>query len=180
MLIKKFESFNNKKVLILHGLEGAPSIEKTEIFEKRGYDVIFPHIDYLTEYKKDRFRSKFNELLDISKNTDLIVGQSLGGYTAFLLSNILNINTILINPALDREKTKLIIKEFNIDQDIKYNNPNIEIYFGKLDDLVPMDITLNYIKKNNIKYDIHIITDMAHRSSTEKIDEILEISKFIN
>ena len=87
--IKKFKSLNTKKVLILHGLGGEPSIEKSEVFEKRGYEVIFPHIDYFKEWEKDKCKSIFNKLLHFSKNVDLIVGQSLGGYTAFLLSNVL-------------------------------------------------------------------------------------------
>lgn len=177
-MIKKFDSFNTKKVLILHELGGEPSQEKAEVFEKRGYEVVFPHIDYFKEWEKDKCKSIFNRLLNISKDVDLIVGQSLGGYTAFLLSNILNINTILINPSLDRSKTKLDIKNFDLGFDIKYNNPNIEIYFGKLDTLIPMEITKNFLKENNLKYKQIIISDMEHRSPADKIEEILNISNY--
>jgi hypothetical protein len=178
-MIKKFELFNNKKVLILHGLGGEPSKEKSDIFEKRGYEVIFPHIDYIQEWNKDKCKSIFNYLIKISKNIDLIVGQSLGGYTGFLLSNILNVKTILINPALDRNKTKLDIKNFDIDYSIKYQNKNIEIYFGELDNLIPMKITQNFLKENNLNYKQVIIPNMEHRSPAKKIEEILNISNYI-
>lgn len=178
-LIKKFESFNPKTVLILHGLGGAPSNDKSIIFEKRGYDVIFPHIDYEKEWDKDMCKSMFNKLLNDSKNVDLIVGQSLGGYTAFLLSNILNVDTILINPALDRTKSKLKIKEFDLDFNIKHRNPNIEIYYGELDNLIPKEVTHQYLIDNNIKCKEYVINDMAHRSPAEDIYRILNISSFI-
>lgn len=178
MRLKKFKSFNVKKVLILHGLGGKPTSEKSEVFYKRGFDVIFPHIDYIKEWEKDRCKSMINNLVNISRDVDLIVGQSLGGYTAFLLSNILNIDTILINPALDRSKTKLDIKYFDTDFNIKYNNPNIEIYFGGLDTLIPMEITKKFLKENGLKYKQIIIPDMEHSSPANKIDEILNISDF--
>lgn len=179
VLIKKFESFKSKKVLILHGLGGSPSEDKSLVFEKRGYDVIFPFIDYEKEWDKDMCKSLFNNILNKSIDVDLILGQSLGGYLGFLLGNILNVNTILINPALDRSKTKLKIKEFDLDFDISYENPNIEIFYGKLDNLVPMEVTKQYLNNNNIKCKEYIIDDMAHRSSAEDIDNILNISRFI-
>ena len=173
--IKLFENYSTKKVLILHGLGGGPTPEKAEVLKKRGYEVIFPLIDYVVEYEKDKMKSKFNELLEL--DVDLILGQSLGGYTGFLLGNMLNVDTILINPAIDRSRTKLEIKEFDIDYD--FSNNNLEIYFGKLDTLVPMNFAIDYLEKNNIQYDKNIVDDMEHRSSAEKIDEILDISKFI-
>ena len=51
-----------KKVLLLHGFNGYPSIEKAKLFEKRGYDVIYPHIDYIKYWKTDNCRNLYQPL----------------------------------------------------------------------------------------------------------------------
>ena len=178
------ENNGNQKLLLVHGLIEAPDYwqmykHEKVVYEMRNYEVLFPYIDYRREYVKDYFKSEFKKLLGMANGVDLIIGHSLGGYTAFLLSNITHKNTILINPSIDRSKTKLDIKEFDTDQEKTFSNPNIEIYLGTNDDVVPMYYTRDYVRDNNIKCDIHIMRDMGHNYYFDEIEEILDTSKFI-
>jgi hypothetical protein len=176
-MIKKFESFGKKKVIIFHGLGGSPSLDRTSIMEDIGYTVEYPHIDYVYEWELDKCKSLFERTLNLSKDCDLVIGVSLGGYLGNLIANNLGIDCILINPALDRDKTKLDIKDFDCEK--KLNNCDSEIYLGKLDTLIPMEITLDYIKNNNIKSNVSIIDNMEHRCNMRNFLKILKLSKFI-
>ena len=173
----KIRRFNNKTAVVYHGFGGSPSSDRIEYLESIGYNVIYPHIDYEEEWNKDRCLSLFRDQLNIAKKSDLIIGISLGGYIAFEISGYLSKDIILINPALDRTKTKLNIKKFNIDS--KTNYGKIEVFFGENDTVIDSDITINYLNRNSISFDYSIIENMEHRLPFDKFLDIINKSKLI-
>ena len=178
-MIKKFEDFEDgKSIAIYHGLNGEPSPERSKLLESVGYnDIYYPHIDFDAEWEKDKGKSLFERELSLLRGIDLIMGFSLGGYLAFELAGHLSTNLILINPALDRSKTKLDIKHFDITTKRQFGK--IETFLGANDYLVDKSITLNYLKENNIKSDITIIEGMEHRTPMNYFVEILNKSNLI-
>jgi hypothetical protein len=176
-MIKKFENFNKKKVIVFHGLGGEPNSERTNILRNFGYEVVYPHIDFEMEWSKDKGKSLFERTSRLAEGCDLIIGVSLGGYLASLIGNYLGIDCILINPALDRNKTRLDIK--NLDCPHLSNKCNMEVFIGDKDTLIPKEYTLDYIKDNNINCKIHHIIGMEHRCSLNNFLEILNQSSLV-
>jgi len=173
----KIRRFNSKSVIIYHGLGGSPSQDRIDCLESLGYDVIYPHIDYELEWKKDECRSIFESQVELAKNVDLMIGLSLGGYMAFELSGILNKNCILINPSLDRDKTKLDIKHFDINRGDEYGF--IDVYLGENDVLIDKNITIKYLSSRDIDFKYSIVNGMEHRTPIEYFSEIINKSKTI-
>jgi predicted esterase YcpF (UPF0227 family) len=175
MKIRKFNS--DRTVVVYHGFGGYPSIDRIKYLEEIGYKVIYPHIDYEMEWNKDMCSSLFKKQLIINKKSDLIIGISLGGYTAFELSGYLSKNIILINPAIDREKTKLDIRKFNIDSMSNYGK--IEVFFGENDTVIDNSITIDFLNRRSVRFDYSIIKNMEHRVPIDKFIDIIKRSKLI-
>ena len=173
----RIKKFNKKLVAVYHGLGGDPSPDRISLLELKGYDVIYPHIDYELEWKKDRCRSVFDTQVELAKSVDLIIGFSLGGYMAFELSGALNKNCILINPALDRDRTKLEIKHFDINRGDEYGF--IDVYLGEYDTLIDKSITLKYLRSIGVDFKYSIVTGMGHRTPIEYFSEIINKSKIV-
>ena len=168
----------NKKVIFFHGYGGEPIQPITEIFNYIGYDVIQSHIDYDYEWDLDKGKSLFEDSIRQSSDCDLIIGLSLGGYTANLVANHLSKNCIIINPGIDRERSRLHIKDF--DCDTKTNNCDLEVYLGNRDFQIPNNYTLEYLERNNIKARIEIIENMEHCFNMNEFIAIMKMSNFIN
>lgn len=175
-MIKRFENFNKKKVIVFHGLGGQVHPDRISTLKNLGYEVVYPHIDYEMEWDKDKAKSLFNKSIELSKDCDLVIGMSLGGYLGDLVANYLGIDCILINPALDRNKTKLSIKDFDCPHLL--NKCNMEIFLGDKDTLIPKEYTLDYINDNNINCEVYHI-NMEHRCLIDNFIEILNQSSLI-
>lgn len=166
-----------KKVIFLHGYGGDPIPEVTDVFNSIGWEVIQPHIDYDYEWDFDRCASITNYVVDLSKDCDLVVGLSLGGYTAHLVSNFLNKDCILINPGIDRSRSLLDIKDFDFPQ--RFGECNLEVFLGRRDFQIPNHYTTEYLNKMDIKADIHYNDFMYHVFNMGEFMWILSQSKFI-
>lgn len=182
MIEKNFENFGvGKRIAFFHGLGLAPPEERPSNIRgmKRllGDNLYYPFIDYDEEWYKDRCRSMFLAQAKACADVDVLVGLSLGGYTAFLLANYLNKPTVLINPSIDRVFTKLNIKTYNVP--VTFINPGIELFLGEYDDLIPMEITTAYLDKHNFDYDSYIIEGMEHNLYYEEFQEIIQKSKYL-
>lgn len=178
-MIKKFENFNKgKSIAVFHGLGGDISPDRIALLKSEGYDVIlYDHIDFEMEWDKDKCKSLFQNQLSKVKDIDLIMGFSLGGYLAFELAGYLSKNLILVNPALDRDKTRLNIKYFDIIH--KRNFKKIEVFLGENDTLIDKSITIDYLNINNIDFTYKIIGGMEHRTPIEYFTQIINKSKLI-
>ena len=113
------------KILYLHGYQGSPNWDRIEWMESLGHEVIAPQIDYDKEH--DFFINLLNQ------DFDFIVGNSLGGFTAFYLSIYKGKPSICINPPLYMDlKIRMNIP---LDYDIK-GCQNISVITGEDDDVV--------------------------------------------
>lgn len=140
---------NRPSVLYIHGFDSSPMAEKTSIIAKMGFTVIAPKIHYKES------RNTYQRLLQLAKEfkVEYIIGSSLGGYTAFWLSQELNIPTLLFNPALAFQR---------IDPGLVHKNTSITntqqmIFLGMEDDTVDPKTTKNWLEKNHILDQVKII-----------------------
>lgn len=177
MKLKMFENFkSSKSVAVYHGYKGDPNPLRIDYLKSLGYeDIYYPHIDYDREWKKDKCKSLFERELKMIKGKDLIIGFSLGGYFSFELAGHSSTDLVLINPALDRSKTKLDVTFFDIST--KRNFSRIEAFLGSNDTLIDKNDTINYLE--NFECDITIIEGMEHRTYIEYFKEICNKSNLI-
>lgn len=176
-MIKKFEELNSKKVVIYHGLGSKPAPLRNRLLEKIGYEVTCDFFDYEYFWDLDEGKSLFEQELKKSASTDLIIGISFGGYLAYHLAKALNKNLVLINPALDRNKSKTKIKDFDIEYES--HKINIECFFGQNDTSVPKEYNMDYLQREKDPFSCYIIPEMAHRVPNEYFMEIIKRSKLI-
>jgi predicted esterase YcpF (UPF0227 family) len=167
----------DKSCVIYHGLGSKPAESRTKMLNELGYVVISEQHNYHDEWEKDKGYSLFNRELKKINKVNLIIGISFGGYLAYQLSKSTGIDVILINAAIDRDKSKSVIKNF----DIWYGNKqsNIELFFGENDTSVPKELALEYINAKKEDYTYHIISEMSHRISDRYFEEILKKSNLI-
>lgn len=166
-----------KKVIFFHGYGGEPIPEITEVFKYIGWETIQQHIDYDEEWEKDFGKSITEKSMELAKDCDLIIGLSLGGYTAHLIANHLEKKCILINPGLDRDRSLLEIKEFDYPHIV--NNCELEVYLGGRDFQIPNHYTTEFIERMYIDARVETLEKMYHVFNLDEFIHIIKMSKFI-
>tara|TARA_R110000803_G_scaffold74621_1_gene138676 strand:- start:248 stop:739 length:492 start_codon:yes stop_codon:yes gene_type:complete len=148
-----------KKVLYLHGLESDQGGPKVDYLSNKCC-VHAPKIDYT---RKDIFQFLTQTVEHL--NPDLIIGSSMGGYSAFMLSNLYNIPIIAFNPALHSRST-----DPKFPQNIVVENmvlKNAKVILGSKDEFIDPKITKKIIKDmtSNSTQSIktEIVGGMGHR-----------------
>jgi len=83
-----------KKIVYLHGLESKQGGRKVEYLSSK-------YLTYAPSLQYDNITECFNETLELVKQIqpDLIIGSSMGGYFAELLSTYIDTEVLLLNPA---------------------------------------------------------------------------------
>lgn len=161
---------NKPIVLYIHGFDSSPVAEKTSIIANMDCTVIAPKIHYKES------KNTYQRLLRIARyfNVELIIGSSLGGYTAFWLSQELNIPTLLFNPALPFHK----IDPGLVDKNIPITNTEQTIFLGMKDETVDPDTTKRWLEKNQLIDKVKIIEHPTngHQISLSIFKEIVEQS----
>lgn len=184
MNIKSFDKNNFHKYLkfdrtaiLYHGLGSSPSPMRERSLIKRGFNVINELHDYEYEYDKDLGKSLFERELEKASKSDLIIGISFGGYLAYHLSRATGKECILINPALDRTKSKTRMKK---DFKISYNRipSSVDVYVGSNDKIVDYETTFNYLIKHHPSANFKVI-DGEHRVPIQTFSKIIKSSRFI-
>lgn len=177
-MIKKFETFDGKSIAVYHGYGGEPAPDRIKFLESVGFSTIhYPYIDFDEEWEFDKCKTLFERELESIKDIDLLVGVSLGGYLAFELAGYTSKDIVLINPGLDRSKSKLDIKFFDI-QPMR-NFGKIETFLGSEDKLIDKLITLQFFDENEINSEVIIIDGMEHRLPLNYFKEIYSKSKLL-
>ena len=169
----------DRSILMLQGYKSYPHPDKIDLLSKMGFKVYSPYIDYDLEWGKDKCKSLMNRLsLEcIRHNINVIMGTSLGGYTAFLLSNKLNISAILINPAFIRDPNILDMGDFDFPYSI--TNPHTEVFSGELDELVLSDVVKKYLDNIDYKYDFNKVKNVGHSWTSALFDIVISQSKLL-
>lgn len=86
------------KILNIHGYKGNAENSAYFALKELGHDVISPQLDYDAE-SPENILSSLSAVLSDSK-PDVIVGTSLGGFFALLLSIESGLPSVLVNPCL--------------------------------------------------------------------------------
>jgi len=146
-----------KRVLYLHGLESNQGGQKVEFLANRCY-IHAPEMDYT---RKDIFPFLTQMMEDFEP--ELIIGSSMGGYTALMLGALYNIPVVAFNPAVHSRTFNPKYPKF-----VKEHFPqNARIILGEEDTVINPKKTLEYLKDKvkfthpNIK--IEHVDKMGHR-----------------
>jgi|TARA_B110000914_G_C15325888_1_gene382439 predicted esterase YcpF (UPF0227 family) len=129
-----------KKVLYLHGLESKQGGPKVKFLRTR-CSVYAPSMDYRSNQLSENI-SKMEEF-----KPDLIIGSSMGGYLAHIMSKHLRVPAILFNPALHSRSFELKIDSSTISQgtgDIKQI-----LLLGKKDNIIDPETTKKLLGNNH-------------------------------
>lgn len=155
-------------VLYIHGYESSPTPIKTSALADLGCTVIAPMI----HYKENKGTYQRLKSLIEYYGVNWIVGSSLGGYTAFWLSQEYDIPTLLFNPALPFRK----IDPGLVDQPHPIVNHKHLIFLGMQDQTVDPITTKKWIASNisgdGIKYIEH--PENGHQISIDVFREVIE------
>ena len=147
-----------KKLLYLHGYLGAPNMEKVEYMQSLGFEVIAPHIDY------DSRPDIISELMEIE--FDYVIGNSLGSYVGFYLSEIMNKPSLLINAPMYMDIMEVIQCQINVpeilEDDVPVSFSKKHIVLGADDDVVNPVRVVEWLHSSNYEYDVHMYKGMAH------------------
>ena len=146
-----------KKILYLHGLESPQGGEKVDFLATKAF-VHAPAIDYT---RNDIFSFLCSTIEEF--NPDLIIGSSMGGYSAFILGALYKIPVLAFNPALHSRPI-----EPNFPKFVKEHFPNeFTVVLGEKDTVIPPNKTLDWLKDHVkdrwVKSDIQTIKTMGHR-----------------
>lgn len=156
-------------ILYVHGLDSKLSPEKREVLEKFG-EVFAPDLNY---YQNP---NAIESILEMYAETEIntVIGSSMGGFTAYYVSNALFRPALLFNPALRKRPVPQNIPAENN----HYNNLK-QIVIGQKDDVItPMD-TLSFLSENfNPVTDIYLrlVPRLGHNIPVELFEE--EVKSF--
>ncbi|MGG5487593.1 YqiA/YcfP family alpha/beta fold hydrolase [Gaetbulibacter sp. PBL-D1] len=122
-------------ILYLHGLNGSLKPEKRNILEAYG-TVIAPSIDY--QNNSNAISWLYDSYAD--KSIDVVIGSSMGGFTGFHLSKLMQIPALLFNPAL---ASRSVVQQ--LPNTPSNNGSTISMVLGAKDTVINPKDTLNYI-----------------------------------
>ena len=145
-----------RRVLYLHGLESNQGGPKVEFLDSIAL-VHAPAMEYRT------INWTLDKLIDLANdfNPDLIIGSSMGGYVADILSEKYGKPAILFNPALHNRSF-----EPAIEYPIEGEQANIQekklVVLGKEDEVIPPYLT-KLMLENNRYYKV-VLEEMTHQT----------------
>jgi hypothetical protein len=143
-----------KTVLYLHGLESSQGGKKVEFLSSKDY-VYAP----VMEYGDPDFGKKMVKLIHALK-PDLIVGSSMGGYIANLLSDKFGIDCLLFNPALHSRSFEPNVKAIEMyESDVI---PKKIVVLGNRDSIIDPKITKQIIENKPLTIIEEL--DFSHRT----------------
>lgn len=136
------------KILNIHGLYGDSNNTNYQVIvnyykDRENVEIISPQLD-LTD-------NPYSILTELNDTYDLVVGNSFGGFFAYILGSRLKIRTLLTNPCIppsvyipnlvtDYKYTEELITLWD---EYKRSNLKCSILLGKSDEVLDSSITLN-------------------------------------
>ena len=146
-----------KKVLYLHGLESGQGGPKVDYLATKAM-VCAPELDYT---RGDIFSFLIKTVESVKP--DLIIGSSMGGYSAYILGALYRIPVVAFNPAFHSRAFEPAFPEFVS----SHVCGDARIILGSEDTVINPDRTLEWLKDHimmqhpNIK--IENVEGMGHR-----------------
>ena len=139
------------KVVYFHGLESSQGGPKVEFLSSK-VPTLAPSMDYKNFKYKD-----FKKLLATITPNDVVIGSSMGGYLADIVSTHIGCRSLLFNPAFHSRSLEL-------HPQIKHGifSPPRVIVLGKEDKVINPQTTKCFIEKYDI---IEEVEGMGHRTT---------------
>ena len=143
-------------ILYLHGLDSNLSIEKKEVLVPFG-NIIAPDLDYRAN--PNMIETLYNEYKN--QNINFIIGSSMGGFTGFYLSKLLQTPALLFNPALPYRTS--VLQNIPIINNV--HNHLMQIVIGNQDDVILAKDNLDFIMKllplkNDFR--LNLLSELGH------------------
>lgn len=143
------------KILYIHGLDSKLSHEKKAILEKFG-PVLAPDLDYYSDSKA------IESIFSMYKNEeiDVVIGSSMGGFTAYYVSTRLEKPALLFNPALKKRSVEQAVPS-NVIASLTLK----QFVIGAQDDVVNPGETLNFLSEEYNEFTdfhLHIRPQLSH------------------
>jgi len=169
-------------ILYLHGLESKGLSDEKERMIRDAFEQKVMIHKPVYDYSRTSF--DVIEEMACTINPDLIIGSSLGGKLAFVISQLQNSKAIMFNPAIAKMELDQVIRMPVLTTVTKHHF----FVFGARDTTVSMKDTIDFlIEKNKHVYsqkDLrHLVIDqLAHRLPPEIIRDTLmqeEVCSFI-
>ena len=145
------------RIAFLHGFESKEVSDKTKYLDDN-FICYHPKMDY---NNPNLFEIIYHELYEFKP--DYIVGSSMGGWYAYCYSTLLNVPSILFNPAMHGRPIEVPVIQGQY-------KPIHHVILGEFDDVLDYKDTLMwfYIKKTDehVNYDVQL-EPMEHRTPIE-------------
>jgi esterase/lipase len=159
-----------KKVLYLHGLESSNTGSKIEFLHEQS-DLLAPLINY-RDYDLEQNLMGMVE----SFQPDVIIGSSMGGYTALNLGNYFNIPVIAFNPAIHSRSFEPAFRKL-VKQDPCFNFTPV-IVLGLEDNIIDSKKTVEILEGADFTVQYELYPEMKHRIPFEVFVDIY--NKYVN
>jgi len=143
--------------MYFHGWGGHFDETKNKILSKFGDEVYFPDIDY--QNMRNLIGCYTNEAYG-SKTPTLIIGNSLGGYLAYHISNICKFPALLFNPAFFFKNGGELRPNSNSESDGCLDK---NIIISLKDEELDVKRTLKFLKENGFDSQIKMYNNLTHQ-----------------
>ena len=151
------------KILNLHGLNGSSKNTNyrflSEYFaNKEDVEIVSPQLDYATHSPS----TILAEIITACPNPDIIVGNSFGGFFAYIAAVYTGAKLLLINPCIPPHKyIKDLVPDYKYTDILKdlwnrYSNVHVQydLLLGDNDTVLDIKTTLNNLKPENDRFKI--------------------------
>ena len=158
-------------ILYLHGLQSKLSQEKRRILEKYG-NVFSPDIDYSNAHiQPQRILENYSNI-----EINVVIGSSMGGLNAYLISEMIGRPALLFNPPLGKYEIQELLFEPGYTKSL---SPKQFLLGGK-DEVVDPGETLAFLAKHLQENELEIKVDpfLGHRIPLELFKE--QVSQFFS
>lgn len=147
-------------ILYLYGLDSKLSPEKRAVLENYG-NVITPSVDYYSEERA------IESIIEEVKNEkiDAVIGSSMGGFAGYYISTLLEVPSLLFNPALEKRSVDQKVPQWFISK-----RTNKKFLLGAIDDVIDPGDTLKFLSRSfneHTNFHIHIMPGLTHNIPVE-------------
>ncbi len=158
------------RIAFFHGLDSEYPSDKT-IYIQDNYRYHYtPHMDYRND--DNLFEKTYQALLEFKP--DLIIGNSMGGWFSYSLSTLLNVPTLLLNPAVQGRSIAVIKDVVTRQGDFR---PKSMCVFGINDDVINPYKSIDYLKAHqSLENMVFYIGDFGHRLDAEAFDRYSKLA----
>jgi len=142
-------------ILYIYGLDSKLSPEKKRVLENYG-NVLTPTIDYYNN------PNAISDILNEMKNEkiDAVIGSSMGGFAGYYISTLLDVPSLLFNPALEKRSVKQVVPELKF-----VKTTQKKFLLGAVDNVISPGDTLGFLAgcyNENTDFLIHIMPGLTH------------------